>query len=60
MEEPTQDPREALAKEYDTIHNRLFILQVLFVIVLLSAFQFTGASATLANGLTARFGASLW
>ncbi len=38
MDEPTQDPREALAKEYDTIHNRLFILQVLFVIVLLFTF----------------------
>jgi len=60
MDEPTQDPREALAKEYDAIHHRLFILQVLFVIVLLSAFQLTGASATLASGLTARFGESLW
>jgi len=61
MKEPTPpSPREALAKEYDAIHNRLFILQVLLVIALLSAFQFTGASATLANGLSARFGESLW
>ncbi|MCK5676400.1 MAG: hypothetical protein KAH99_05245, partial [Verrucomicrobia bacterium] len=49
-----------MAKEYDVIHNRLFILQVLFVIALLSAFQFTGASTVLANGLAARFGESLW
>lgn len=60
MDKTTTTSREALAKEYDTIHNRLFILQILLVIALLGAFQFTGASAVLADGLTARFGENLW
>ena len=60
MDQPTPTPREALAKEYDAIHNRLFILQILWVVTLLVVFQSTGASATLANGLSARFGESLW
>jgi len=60
MDEPTPTPREALAKEYDAIHNRLFVLQILWVVTLLAVFQSTGASATLANGLAARFGESLW
>jgi STE24 endopeptidase len=49
-----------MAKEYDAIHNRLFVVQILLVAALLVLFQFTGASATLANGLSARFGESLW
>ena len=60
MDESTPNPREALAKEYDAVHNRLFIVQVLLVVGLLAAFQFSGASATLANGLAMRFGESLW
>jgi STE24 endopeptidase len=60
MDESTPLPREVLAKEYDAMHNRLFIIQVLLVVVLLAAFQFSGASAVLANGLAARFGESLW
>jgi len=60
MDEPALDPREVLAKEYDAIHNRLFIVQILLVVGLLAAFQFSGASATLANGLAVRFGESLW
>ena len=49
-------PREALAKEYDAIHNRLFIVQILLVVTLLVAYQLSGASAALANGLAVRFG----
>lgn len=60
MNDPNSNPREALAKEYDAIHNRLFFVQILLVVGLLAAFQFTGASAALANGLTAHFGESLW
>jgi len=60
MSDPASSPREALAKEYDAIHNRLFVLQILMVIALLAAFLFTGVSAALAEGLAARFGDSQW
>ncbi len=60
MGELSPNPREALAKEYDGIHNRLFFVQILLVVGLLAAFQFTGASAALANGLTTYFGEDLW
>ncbi len=60
MDESTPSPREALAKEYDAIHNRLFLFQILLVAALLAVFQFSGASATLADSLTARFGESHW
>jgi STE24 endopeptidase len=57
---PTQTSREVLAKEYDAMHNRLFIVQVLLVVALLALFQLSGASAVLAGGLTERFGESRW
>ncbi len=60
MDQSTLNPREVLAKEYDTIHNRLFFVQILLVVGLLAAFLFTGASAALADGLTAHFGESHW
>ena len=56
----TKKDREVMAKEYDAIHNRLFILQVLLLGILLAAYQFSGASAGLANGLAERFGGKLW
>lgn len=49
-----------MAREYDAIHNRLFFLQILVLGILLALYQFSGASAALANGLTARFGAERW
>ncbi|WP_372795605.1 M48 family metallopeptidase [Pontiella sp.] len=52
--------REEMAKEYDAINNRLFLLQIVALTLLLAAYQFSGASAALANGLTARFGDKLW
>ncbi|MDF7825896.1 M48 family metallopeptidase [Pontiellaceae bacterium B12227] len=52
--------REELAKEYDALHNRLFLIQILVLATLLAAYQFSGASAALANGLTGRFGDGLW
>ncbi len=49
-----------MAKEYDSIHNRLFVLQVLVLATLLGIYQFSGASAALARGLGGRFGDNLW
>lgn len=60
MAETKATEREMMAKEYDAIHNRLFIIQIVLVAVLLAVYQFSGASATLANGLAARFGDTLW
>jgi len=60
MDESAPTPREALAKEYDGIHNRLFVVQILLVAILLAAYQFSGASALLADGLAARFGEGRW
>jgi len=55
----TED-REELAREYDAIHNRLFLLQLVFLGFLLAVYQFSGASAMLSRGLTERFGENLW
>ncbi len=52
--------REQLAKEYDAIHNRIFLLQIILIALLLAVFQFSGFSAALADGLAARFGEKLW
>lgn len=52
--------REAMAREYDAVHNRLFLLQVLVLGILLAVYQFSGASQGLASGLTARFGEDHW
>ncbi len=52
--------REAMAKEYDAIHNRLFFLQILVLAILLALYQFSGASEALATGLANRFGESHW
>ena len=52
--------REAMAKEYDALHNRLFLLQILVLALLLGIYQFSGASAALAGGLAARFGENMW
>ncbi len=60
MDESQTTDRDLLAKEYDAIHNRLFVVQIVLVVALLAVFQFTGTSATLANGLAARFGGNLW
>ena len=52
--------REEMAQEYDAIHNRLFLLQILVLGILLAFYQFSGASAGLANGLAGHFGESAW
>ncbi len=60
MNESQANDRDLLAKEYDAIHNRLFVVQIVLVVALLAVFQFTGASTALANGLGNRFGGNLW
>jgi STE24 endopeptidase len=52
--------REAMAKEYDAVNNRLYLIQIILLTVLLAAYQLSGASAALANGLASRFGENLW
>ena len=52
--------RAAMAKEYDALHNRLFLLQIVTLALLLAVYQFSGASTMLANGLAARFGEGAW
>lgn len=52
--------RDEMAREYDAIHNRLFFLQILVLGILLAAYQFSGASAALADGLASRFGEKFW
>ncbi len=59
MAESLQE-REAMAREYDAIHNLLFLLEILVLAALLAIYQFSGASAALANGLANRFGEQYW
>jgi STE24 endopeptidase len=44
--------REVMAKEYDAIHNKLFLLQILVLSALLAVYQFSGASQGLAQGIS--------
>jgi STE24 endopeptidase len=60
MSDSSAKNREQLAKEYDAIHNRLFLLQIVLVALLLAVYLFSGASAALGNGLAVRFGDKLW
>jgi len=60
MTENVTPTREELAREYDAVHNRLFLVQILMVAALLAAYQLSGASAALADGLVKRFGENLW
>lgn len=59
--EPSADEtRNARAKEYEAIHNRLFLVRIVLTIVILAVYLFSGASAQLAEGLTSRFGEAWW
>jgi len=60
MTEEVTPTREELAREYDAVHNRLFLIQILMVAALLAVYQLSGASAALADGLAKRFGENLW
>jgi STE24 endopeptidase len=58
--EPAPDlTTEERARNYESIHNRLFLIRVLFTVLLVSAYLFSGASVYLADGLRSRFG-SFW
>jgi len=52
---PTRDEQ---AREYDAVHNWLFLIEILMIAVLLAVYQFSGASTALADGLYKRFGTS--
>ena len=58
MESSTE--RNEQAREYEAVHNRLFVVQTIVTLGLLLLFLFSGASALLADGLAVRFGADRW
>ncbi|OGV44427.1 MAG: hypothetical protein A2X46_05955 [Lentisphaerae bacterium GWF2_57_35] len=43
------------AREYESIHNRLFIVRIVLTLLALAVYLFSGASAQLAAGLSSRF-----
>lgn len=49
---PSQDER---AREYEAIHNRLFLVRIVLTLLALGLYLYSGASAQLAEGLRARF-----
>ena len=48
--------RAQQAREYESLHNRLFVLRLLLTALALTVFLFSGSSAQLATGLTGHFG----
>ena len=57
---PALDPApEDRAREYELIHNRLFLVRILLTVVILAVYLFSGASVYLAEGLRNRFG-TMW
>ena len=58
--EPAPDPTPGdRAREYELIHNRLFLVRIILTVVVLAVYLFSGASVYLADGLRNRFGA-MW
>lgn len=58
--EPVLDPTpEERAREYEQVHNRLFLVRILLTVLVLAVYLLSGASVYLAEGLRDRFGA-LW
>ena len=58
--EPTPDSMvEDRAREYESIHNRLFLIRILLTVLIVGVYFFSGASVYLAEGLRSRFG-SFW
>jgi STE24 endopeptidase len=49
--------RAMQAREYESLHNRLFVLRLLLTALALAVFLFSAGSAALAQGLASRFGA---
>ncbi len=59
--DPSKTPdREQQAREYEAIHNRLFVVRIGITVLALVIYFFSGASANLAEGLDARFGDQWW
>jgi STE24 endopeptidase len=59
--DPREPSTEEQAREYESIHNRLFVVRILLTILALVVYLFSGASAHLAEGLGSRFDRSwLW
>ena len=56
LPEPVPEDR---AREYEAIHNRLFLVRIVLTVILLSVYLFSGASVYLADGLRNRFG-TIW
>lgn len=52
----TDDASPSRAREYESAHNRLFLLRILLTLAALAVYFFTGASDQLAAGLRRRFG----
>lgn len=55
--EPAETPStQERARRYEAAHNRLFLVRIALTVSALAVYQFTGASAQLAEGLRSRFG----
>ncbi len=52
--------RQEQAREYESIHNRLFVVRIALTVLLLVLYLFTGLSAQLTEGLENRFGDAWW
>jgi STE24 endopeptidase len=49
-------PRNRQARDYESTHNRLFLIRLALTVCILAAYLLSGASAQLAAGLRTRFG----
>ena len=58
--EASDATRDQQAREYEAIHNRLFVVRLVLTTVLIGAYLFSGASADLADGLRTSFGDRWW
>lgn len=55
--DPAADaPSERRAREYESAHNRLFLIRILLTLLVLAAYFSSGGSDRLADGLRRRFG----
>jgi STE24 endopeptidase len=58
--EPAAEPSsQAVAREYESAHNRLFVIRIALTLAALAVYLLTGASADLAAGLRRQYG-SAW
>ena len=55
-ESPPGPSSQAVAREYESAHNRLFVVRIVVTLAALVAYQLSGGSAQLASGLRQRFG----